>query len=49
MSQSSLYLFHKRTSCRKKLIVLTLGDSTKPLFKTVDELVEFYTQQIPRK
>lgn len=44
MSRSSLYLVHKKTSCRKRLIVMTLGDSTKPLFKTVDQLLEFYTK-----
>lgn len=48
MKESSLFLFHKQTRCRKKLIVMTLGDSRKPLFNTVDKLLDFYTQQIPK-
>ena len=49
MGQSSLYLFHKQTRCRKKLVILTNGDGTKPLFRTVEALLEFYTQHIPDK
>ena len=49
MKKSSLFCFHKRSTFRKKLIMLMLGTANKPLFETVDELVNFYTQRISKK
>ena len=49
MKKSSLFCFHKRTAFRKKLIMIVLGGTNKPLFNSVDELVNFYTQRISKK
>ena len=48
MASSSLFCFHKRTAFRKRLILFVTGSVSKPLFKTVDELVDFYCQKIQR-
>lgn len=49
MSQSSLFLFHKTSRFRKKLISIAHGGLIKPRFRSVEQLVDYYTQRISKK
>ena len=49
MKNSSLFCFPKRSIFRRKLMLLSLGGTTKPMFKSVDDLIDFYTQKIDQK
>ena len=46
LRNSACFIFHKRSKFRKMMIKLVIGNINQPCFKTVDELIDFYTQII---
>ena len=49
LKNSSCFIFHKRSKFRRFMIKVVLGGIERPYFKTVDELIDFYTQRINDK
>ena len=46
LKNSSCFIFHKRSRFRRMMASLVLGRIRTPCFKTVDDLIDFYTQRL---
>lgn len=49
LRNSSCFIFHKRSRFRRSMINLVVGRIERPSFRTVDDLLDYYTQRINAK